>query len=523
MFTHWSALRLAIEMLSVVKHRDKELMLRTGCTVLLLIGASFLVQGQQATAPIASIEGLIRSQEYDQALEAARSALHDTPRDFRLWTLEGIVLSIKGNNRDAFGAFQRALILSPNYTAALKGEVQLLYPTQDKRAIPLLERILKADPRDATANEMLANLERRQDNCQAAIDHFLLSGDLIKTHPDSLEAYGYCLVQITQPQKAVSIFEQLATLLPERVYPKYDLAVVLVETKQDEAALKVLEPLLATNPSDSDLLSLASEAYEAVGDTPQAVSLLREAIVLSPATPNYYVAFAALCLDHESFQVGVDMIDAGMLRISNDPSLYISRGLLYVQLAQFDKAEADFNKAERLDSGQSLSAYALDLAELQRNLSNKNSSDNVLLEIRSQLKAHPDDPLLHCLLAKLLTSEGSDMDSSASDEAMKSALLAVKLKPDFVDARDILASIYMRSGQFGPAIEQCRLALQYSPSDKIAIYHLIVALRHSGQSAHRDEIEALVKRLSDLQQTSRQQETDRKRFKLVEAQSGSPK
>jgi tetratricopeptide (TPR) repeat protein len=94
----------------------------------------------------------------------------------------------------------------------------------------------------------------------------------------------------------------------------------------------------------------------------------------------------------------------------------------------------------------------------------------------------------------------------------------VKLKPDLVDARDLLASIYTRSGQYDLAIEQCRLALQDSPSDETAIYHLIVALRHSPQTNQPDEIPMLVKRLSQLQQASRQQQTDRKRFQLLEQQ-----
>jgi len=102
---------------------------------------------------------------------------------------------------------------------------------------------------------------------------------------------------------------------------------------------------------------------------------------------------------------------------------------------------------------------------------------------------------------------------------MRSALLAVKLKPDSVEARDILSGLYARSGQYGLAIEQCRLALQYAPSDRTAVYHLITALRHSGQSVQSDEIQALLKRLSNLQQASLKQETDRKRFRLVEQQS----
>jgi Flp pilus assembly protein TadD len=161
--------------------------------------------------------------------------------------------------------------------------------------------------------------------------------------------------------------------------------------------------------------------------------------------------------------------------------------------------------------------YSRDLAELEKDHSVH--SDQAVLAVRLQLKAHPDSALLHCLLARLLVNEGPAIDSEASKEAMRSALLAVKLKPELVEARDILAGMYVRSGQYSPAVEQCRLALQYAPTDRSAVYHLIMALRHSGQSEHSDEIQTLLKRLSDLQQAALHNETDRKRFRLVEQPS----
>ena len=487
-----------------------------------VFATALILPGQQAQTPIASIESSIRSHEYDRALRIAEAALLQTPGDSRLWTLKGIVFSLEGSNRDALNAFGKALELSPDDIAAMKGEVQLLYQAKDSRAIPLLERIVKADPKDETAHEMLATLEVRQGNCPTAIDNFLLSARELASHPGSLEAYGDCLVRTDQPLKAIPVFEQLAAPLPQRTYPKFDVAVLLVQTRQYDAAVKVLEPLLEADQSDPEMLSLASEAYEALGDTPRAVSLLRQAIVLSSANANYYNAFVVLCLDHESYQVGVDMLNAGFQRIHDDPSLYISRGLLYSQLAQYDKAEADFNTAEQLDSKQSLSAYAKDIVELQKNMSDKSPPESALLDIRSQLKAHPDSALLHFLLAKLLVYLVSVVDAQVIGEATASALLAVKLKPDLVEARDLLASIYTRSGQYSLAVEQRRLALQYSPSDTIAVYHLIVALRHSGQIGQRDEIQTLVKRLSGLQAASRQQQTDKKRFQLIEQQVVPP-
>ena len=484
-----------------------------GCAAFFLALSLFSI-GQQSGSPIASIESLIRSRQYDQALQIARSALRQSPKDVRLWTLEGIVFSLKGSNHEALDAFEKARSLSPENTVALKGEVQLLYEAQDKRAVPLLKKLLQADPNDETAHEMLAMLDKAEGDCPAAIEQFLVSVDAIARHPESLETYGYCLVQTKQQDKAIEVFRQLAELVPQRTYPKYDLAVLLVDTKQNDAALKVLEPMLAANQSDPDLLSLASEAYEATADTPKAVSLLRQAIVLDSTDASLYDQFAVLCLDHQSFKVGIDMINAGLQRIPGDSSLYLSRGLLYAQLADYEKAEADFRTAENLDSSQSLSSYALDLAELE-----KNHPDQALLEVRSQLKAHPNSALHHYLLAKLLEKQGTDSTGQASHEAIHAALAAVKLKPDFVEARDLLASLYLSSAQYGAAIEQSQLALKYAPQDQAAMYHLIVALRHSNASGERDQIQVLVKRLAESEQAARRLDTDRKRFKLIESQS----
>src|SRR4051794_29907620 len=244
----------------------------------------------QVSQRLAEIQSLIRSKQYDPALELTKADLEKAPGDYRVWTIQGIALSLKGDTNAALSSFDNALRLSPTYAPALKAEVEILFRSHDKRAMPLLERLLKANPGDLIAHEMLATLERRNGNCTSAIDHFRSAGDAINTHPESLEAFGDCLFETEQPEKAVPIFERLASLLPDQTYPKYDLGLVLVASKQYEAAISTLEPLLTNDQKDPDVLSLASQAYEATKNTPKAVALLRQAIVLSPTTPSYYAA-----------------------------------------------------------------------------------------------------------------------------------------------------------------------------------------------------------------------------------------
>jgi protein involved in temperature-dependent protein secretion len=120
--------------------------------------------------------------------------------------------------------------------------------------------------------------------------------------------------------------------------------------------------------------------------------------------------------------------------------------------------------------------------------------------------------MLNYLLAQLLMNQAPAAGSDEFKEAMRAALVTIKLQPDHVDSRDLLASMYMRTGQYDLAIEQCKIALKYSPSDETAMYHLIISMRHTG---HTDDLKPLVDRLAVLHQESAKHETERKQYRLV--------
>src|SRR6185295_14589023 len=189
-------------------------------------------------------------------------------------------------------------------------------------------------------------------------------------------------------------------------------------------ALATLRPLLdAGNPS-ADTLQLVSNAAEDAGDTPLAVSTLRRAILLDPRNVSLYLDFANISFAHESFQVGVDVISEGMLMQPRAAQLYVARGVLYVQLAQYDKAEADFEKAYKLDPQQSLSTAAQGLAAVQTN-----DLDHALASVQSKLERKPDDPMLLYLQADLLAQKSADASGPDFQLAMRSAQKAVRLQP----------------------------------------------------------------------------------------------
>ncbi len=330
---------------------------------------------------------------------------------------------------------------------------------------------------------------------------------MVQAHPASQEHYGACLFQVKLYKEAIPVFQQLQTERPRDGSITYDLALAELRAGQGQAAAQTLGPLLDAT-SDVDTLVLASDAFEETGDTPKAVAMMRRAIVSDPLHADSYVRFAELCMEHESYQAGVDMVSAGISRLPRDPSLFLARGMLYGGMAQYDKAEADFHSAETLDPKHGTGDYGVGLVQSQRN-----HSEDALNTTRSALRAHPDDAQLHFLLARVLIDQGAQPNSPTFTEATQSATAAVRLKPDLVAARDLLAKIYMATGRNTLAIEQCKAALALDPSDQNALYRLMRASREVGDEATAHD---LAKQVADMHQRARQDESNRLRYRIEE-------
>jgi tetratricopeptide (TPR) repeat protein len=469
---------------------------------------AFAQANEDPTAPVASA---LRAREFDKAVELTRAALRATPGNAQLWTLQGIAFAGKGDSKQALAAFQQALKITPNAVAALAGAAQIEYEADHREAIPLLERLLQVRPGDPTAHAMLAVLQYRKGDCAAAVPHFDHAGPLLDSQLDALHAYATCLAKLKRLDDAAAVLQRALALRPNDPQERHLLASIQIMGQKPKEALATLQPLLEAGSPSAATLQLASSAAEDASDTPLAVSTLRQALLLDPRNVSLYLDFANISFAHESFQVGIDVISEGMLLSPRAAQLYVARGVLYVQLAQYDKAEADFEKAYELDPHQSLSTAAQGLAAVQAD-----DLDHALASVQSKLARKPDDPLLLYLQADLLSQQNAEVGSPEFQLAMRSAEKAVRLQPTLGAARGVLAKLYMRVGQYPEAVEQCRLALKSDPKDQTALYRLIQALRKTGQ---QDEIPGLLKRLAQLREQATQDERERYRYKLIEDDS----
>jgi tetratricopeptide (TPR) repeat protein len=474
---------------------------------------SFYVLAQTGRDAISPISSALQAREFDKALQLLQPELQQFPRSAQLWTLQGIALSGVERDQEALASFRSALRISPQYLPALEGAAQLEYKAGRMTAIPLLQHVLQLHPNDPTSHAMLAVLFAKKGDCAPAVQHFEQSGSLLDAQPGALAQYGACLVRLKRLDPAIAVFGRILALHPAERSARQDLATVQLMAEHPQDAIETLEPLLRAGDPGPPTLRLAASAYEASGDTPQAVRLLRDAIVSDPRQIDLYLDFANISMDHQSFQVGITMINSGLVVRPDAPELYVARGILYVQLGQYAQAEADFDKADALDPRRSIGSAALGLEAAQ-----KNDPDRALATVRSKLAKAPNDAYLLYLQADILNQKGLDVGGPEFKTALRSAQRAVSLQPGLASARDLLAKLYLQTGQNREAIEQSRQALSIDPKDQTAVYHLIQGLRKTGDSSQLPE---LLKRLAELRQEATRQEAQRNRYKLIEGDTPS--
>lgn len=479
------------------------------CVALLLALACLSAKAfvQSVTDRANAAAEALGNKDYPKALELLKPALEELPASAQLWAMQGAAYAGEQRNKEALVSFRRALKIDPDYVPALRGAAQIDFDAGNADGIPILQHMLRLHPDDTTSHAMLAILEYQQGNCAAAVPHFEKSGSLFDSRLEGLHAYAACLVKLKRFDNAAEVFQRSLALNPEDKRERQVLASLQLRAGKPQDALATLQPLLEANP-DSSTLDLASTAYEDAKDTDRAVSTLRQALLRDSNNVNLYLDFAHVCYSHQSFQVGIDVVNDGIGILPKAAPLYFARAVLYTQLALYDKADADFQTAYELDPSQSLTAAAQGLAAAQ-----SDDPSRALETVQSKLSRTPNNPLLLYLQADILTQKGADPGSAEFKLAMNSAKKAVSLQPSLGPARSVLAKLYLQTGQYGEAAEQCRKALSLDPKDQAAVYHLIQALRKTGQ---KDEIPDLLKRLASLREQAAKEERDRYRYKLVE-------
>jgi len=485
------------------------------CGILILcLGASLAWSMESAPPSLDAVRRALSRQEYDEALRLAQAIVKAEPANPWAWTVQGIAQAGLGNRQEALASYYKAVSLNAGFLPALEGAAQIEYDSQSPGAQPLLDRILAIQPDNQVARAMSGALAFERKDCRAAMAHFEKSQSVIASNPLALWQFGQCSISAGQAEKAAEIFQRLLNLQPTNAQARYNLGLAQFKAARPRDAIATLRVLAESPTPDADLLNLLAAAYEADHQTDAAVAALRKATEIAPKDVRHYLDLAALCMDHAAYALGTEIVDVGLRNIPDSAALYSMRGILHAQTMQFDEAEADFSRANRLEPDQVYGTVGLGITFMQRG----NPEDSVRI-LRERLARNPQDPALNYLLAEALLRKGIERGTPEFDEAKPALLRSIKGKPDFAKAHAQLSKLYLLAGDTAKALEESELAVQLAPEDRMAVYSLVRALKESGRN---EEAKPLLLKLREIDAWELKEEADKNRVKLVRAAPPRP-
>ena len=295
----------------------------------------------------------MRARDFGKALQLLQPALQQSPKSAQLWTLQGIAFSGKNQEKEALASFRNALKISPDYLPALEGAAQLEYRAGSDAAIPLLQHVLKLRPGDPTSHAMLAVLFAKRRDCDSAVQHFEQSGAAAGFSTRCAAAVRHLPGTAQELEKAISVFGRLLALDPASRETRHYLATVQLMAEHPNDAIETLDHCCKQAIRIRRRCNWRRRPMKPVAIRRKPSVCCARRLFPIPAMSLSISTSPSISMDHQSFPAGIAMINSGLSLQPNAAELYLARGVLYVQMAQYDQAEADFDKANALDPEQS--------------------------------------------------------------------------------------------------------------------------------------------------------------------------
>lgn len=226
---------------------------------------------------------LIRDGRLDQAAAVLRELLAADPDNSEAWYKQGNVFKGLDRPADALASYQRAIDLTPNYTAAhCNRSVVLLALGRAQEALRGLERAIEIDPHDAIAHYNLgvtAQALGRMDAALAAYDN------AIGLNPHYAEAHfsrGNALARLERWEEALASYDRALLLEPHNVAAHLHRGNVLRALQRWDEALESYDRAIALTPDQADGHFNRGVLLEQLKRFPAALASFDRAVAINP-------------------------------------------------------------------------------------------------------------------------------------------------------------------------------------------------------------------------------------------------
>jgi tetratricopeptide (TPR) repeat protein len=274
----------------------------------------------------------------------------------------------------------------------------------------------------------------------------------------------------------------------------FNLALCYFGTNQFDKAIAILTGLSsAANPS-AGVYNLLAQTYVASGQPEQAFTALQHAASISPGNEKLYLLVADACMDHQSYPLGVKVVNLGIENLPYSGRLFYERGVFQTLLERGDLAAADFAQAAKLAPDTDI-AY---MAAAQQDLVEGKIPETIAVA-RQGISTGHENYILLTLLGEALIRSGIAPGQPEFAEAQTALEKSVAEHPDNSRSQIALAKIYLMAGRYDDAITHLEIARNLDPANTSVYSHLATAYRQRGQLDQSQKMLAILADLNEAQ------------------------
>ncbi|WP_166454985.1 XrtA/PEP-CTERM system TPR-repeat protein PrsT [Duganella alba] len=396
----------------------------------------------------------LRNRQYDKALASARRLEAQSPQNPMVQNLKGGVLLMKGDVAAARAAFERALAIDPLYVPAMDNLTRLdVTDNKPEAARKRMEAALAKDSNNVDIMTELANLAINQG----------------------------------QLKPAAAWLERAVQAKPDLLEPSLRLAHFYSRNNEAPKALLLAQKMLATNPSNPQVVALVAALQSRIGQDDAALDNWSKLAALQPnsAVIQHQLAGArAEANDKEgatqALGKALTLYQEAFDRQPSGPALLALYGAL-IQAGKVSEARA----------------------RAQQWLATHSSDVNTRVYFASSLLAQKDYPAATAqfeLVIKQAPTQVIALNNLAwlyqqqrDPRALDYAEKAHKLAPGSATVTDTLAWVLVEQGKLERALPLLKQAATQVPANNEIRYHYGVALSKSGDKpGARAQLEPLL-------------------------------
>jgi tetratricopeptide (TPR) repeat protein len=439
---------------------------------------------------------LVQEQRWSAALDQIQNLRKQYPGNPKVGNLEGLALIGSGDAKGAAAAFQRVLTARPDFFPALKNLAVLEWEMKKPGAAEHTEQALKISPRDPILSAYAAVSDLQRKDASAASRHLDQAGNAISAMPPEIEMHlAYLMGTSALYPRAARVFQDIVARGGSSPTLRYNLGLAQYLAGDYESAIQTLEQTESHGHSSDDL-NLLAQAYEKNHETQLAIDRLREAIALFPADENNYLDLATICIDHNAYPLGIEVVQIGLKNRPGSEKLLFQLGLLHALSGEFDLARDEFRRAGKLAPGKDLPVAALELADIQQN-----GREDTIRKLRNNLKQKGDSAILCYLLGSSLVRNGAHPGTPEYAEARAVFQKAIRLDPRLPYPYIELGKMYEQAGKILEAIPLFEKAAALGPRDPSSYYHLARDYQKLNQPQKANQ---MLDKLKEIDQRSRE-------------------